>query len=231
MTILCLDTSQATSVALVHDGTVLARARNDSGRHHAESITPLVRKCYEDAGLSPAVGDGNLEAVVVGTGPAPFTGLRAGLVSARVFAATAGAPVYGVSSLDIIARQALDHLSPTDEVAVVTDARRKEIYWALYRAQGPDDVRLLEGPEVGAASQLGNILRNGSVRIVSAGEIPAHSQEALAGMNTGPSAPLDAAVLARIVVARKARGEDTRMGTEPLYLRRPDIQGQPAERM
>lgn len=231
MTILCIDTSQATAVALVKDGKVLARARNESGRHHAESITPLVREILAEAGLPTTVTEAGLEAVAVGTGPAPFTGLRAGLVSARVIAAAVDIPVYGVSSLDIIARQALDRLSQDTEVIAISDARRKELYWARYRTEGADDVTCLEGPEVETAADLARSVKSNEVRLVSCAPIPAHAAADLAGLEQGPITPLDAAVLARIVVARLAHGMEASLDTEPLYLRRPDIHGQPAERL
>lgn len=231
VTILCIDTSQATAVALVRDGKVLARARNDSGRHHAESITPLVREVLTESGLPTTVNEARLEAIAVGTGPAPFTGLRAGLVSARVLAAAADIPVYGVSSLDVIARQALDLLSQESEVIALSDARRKELYWARYRAEGPDDVTRLEGPEVESAVDLARAVKSDAVRLVSCAPIPAHAATDLAGLEQGPIAPLDAAVLARIVTARLVRGLRETLDTEPLYLRRPDIHGQPAERL
>ena len=128
MTELCIDTSGATAVSIVRDGQVIGASRNESGRHHAESITPCVLEALEDAGLPADASHAGLDAVCVGTGPAPFTGLRAGLVSARVFAKAAGIPVYGVCSLDAIARLALDHLSPDTHVYALTDARRKELY-------------------------------------------------------------------------------------------------------
>lgn len=110
---LSLDTSAATIVSVLKDGTVVGHAHNESTRHHAESITELVREALGQAGLPLEAKDAGIERVLVGTGPAPFTGLRAGLVSARVFALVTGAPVYGASSLDVIARQALDLLPRT----------------------------------------------------------------------------------------------------------------------
>lgn len=231
MTELCIDTSGATAVSIVRDGQAIGASRNESGRHHAESITPCVLEALEDAGLPTDVSHAGLDAVCVGTGPAPFTGLRAGLVSARVFAKAAGIPVYGVCSLDAIARRALDHLSPDTHVYAFTDARRKELYWGHFVAEGPDDVRLIGQLEVGFARALGGALREQTGLLVSDAPIPSHSGEVLAGAEMGPMLPLDPAVMVRIVRARLARGEEERLGTEPLYLRRPDIHGQAPERM
>ena len=227
MSELCLDTSSATTVALVRDGVVIAHARNDSTRRHAESVTPLVREVLAEGGAGGALAEADIDAVLVGTGPAPFTGLRAGLVSARVLARAAGAEVYGVSSLDIVARQALDLLPPDAEVVVVSDARRHELYWARYRAQGPDDVVTVGGPGVDSPRVVANAMRTLDALLVSAGAVPEHATEVLQQLPTGPEIELDPAILVRIVAARLARGERDRLGTQPLYLRRPDIQGQP----
>lgn len=224
---LCLDTSITASVALVRDGEVVARARDDSSRHHAESVTPLVREVLGQAGITGPLAAAGIDRVLVGTGPAPYTGLRAGLVSARVLARGAGARVWGASSLDITARQSLDLVSPEARVVVVSDARRKELYWALYRAEGPDDVVAVSGPQVGAPQRLANELRDLDALLVSSTPLPPHALAVLSQAAMGPTAALDPACLSRIVGSRLARGEEGRLGTEPLYLRRPDIQGQP----
>ena len=99
----------------------------------------MIAKVMADAGASR----GDLTAVAVGVGPGPYTGLRVGVVTARVLGAVLGIPVHGMCSLDVIAAAA----SPTAagrEFLVATDARRKEVYWARYDAAG---VRL-EGPVV-----------------------------------------------------------------------------------
>lgn len=228
MSELCLDTSSATTVALVKDGVVLAHAENGSTRRHAESVTPLVREVLDASGAGSTPTEAGVTAVMVGTGPAPFTGLRAGLVTARVLARAAGAEVYGASSLDIVARQALDLLPPEAEVVVITDARRHELYWARYRAEGPDDVRAVEGPQVSEPRLVANAMGGSDALLVPAGTVPDHAVEALQQVPLGPDVTLDPSVLVRLVNARLARGETDRLGTEPLYLRRPDIQGQPA---
>jgi tRNA threonylcarbamoyl adenosine modification protein YeaZ len=76
-----------------------------------------------------------LDAVVTGLGPGPYTGLRVGVVSAAALGDACGLPVIGVCTHDAIGSGAR---------TVVTDARRKEIYWAAYAADGSR----LEGPGV-----------------------------------------------------------------------------------
>ena len=228
---IALDTQAATSVAIIDDGCVLGRAQNDSGRHHAESITPLVREALAAAGLPAQLADAGIDRVLVGTGPAPFTGLRAGLVSARVLASVVGVPAYGVSALDVIARQGLDLLPPDTRVYAIADARRRELYWGSYAASGPDDVTLEGRLEVGDVSALLGSMRTAPGLVVAGAPIPAHSADALAHVDLGPQVSLDPAVMSRIVATRLSRGEDERLRTDPLYLRRPDIQGQPTARL
>lgn len=228
---IALDTQSATAVAIIEDGRVIARAHNDSGRHHAESITPLVREALQAAGLPAQLADAGIDRVLVGTGPAPFTGLRAGLVSARVLACVAGVPAYGVSALDVIARQGLDLLPPDTRVYAIADARRRELYWGSYLAAGPDDVTLEGRLEVGDVASLLAAMRHAPGLVVAGAPIPAHSAPALARADLGPQIELDPAVMSRIAATRLTRGESDRLGTDPLYLRRPDIQGQPTARL
>ena len=228
---IALDTQAATTVAIIDDGCVLGRAQNDSGRHHAESITPLVREALAAAGLPAQLDHAGVDRVLVGTGPAPFTGLRAGLVSARVLASVAGVPAYGVSALDVIARQGLDLLPPDTRVYAIADARRRELYWGSYVAAGPNDVTLEGRLEVGDVSALLGAMRTAPGLVVAGAPIPAHSVDALAHVDLGPQVSLDPAVMSRIVATRLSRGEDDRLRTDPLYLRRPDIQGQPTARL
>ena len=88
-----------------------------------------------DAGLKMA----DLDAVVVGCGPGPFTGLRVGMATAAAYGHALDLPVHGVCSLDAIG------ILTRGDTLVVTDARRREVYWARYR----DGMRI-DGPAVSA---------------------------------------------------------------------------------
>ena len=136
----------AVSVAL-HDGEwVISGAFAADGRRHGELLAPMVAKVMADAGVARA----DLTAVAVGVGPGPYTGLRVGLVTARVLGAVLGIPVYGVCSLDVIAAATVLATPLGGEFLVATDARRKEVYWACYDAAG----RRLQGPSVGSAGSI-----------------------------------------------------------------------------
>jgi len=218
---LCIDTSAGTAVALHDDeGGVLARARSGDHRGHAERLAALVAEVLESAGTSA----GELDRVAVGTGPAAFTGLRVGLVSALALARARRLPAYGVSSLDLLARETLDS-HPGATVLVAGDARRREVYWAPYRALGDDDVEPLSGPAVGPAADAAAWLAAATGPVVVAGAGAALYPDALPP-SPGVPTEVDPAVLARVVRARLVRaaaGADVSLGTEPLYLRRPDV--------
>lgn len=239
MLILAMDTSADVAVSLVEvtghgsgDARVLAARRAREERRHAELLAPMV----QEALTGSRVDRGNLGAIAVGTGPAPFTGLRAGLVTARVLGEALGIPVHGVPSLDVWAAQAFA-LGAVDEtrggeqpeVVVATDARRREVYTARYQRRAGDgdgdgdgagtgtvDVDPVSGPEVMTPAALAALVGTGVVVGPGALQYPDH----LTGVAGGP-VELDPAVLAGLAMLRAARGET--LPTEPLYLRRPDV--------
>jgi tRNA threonylcarbamoyladenosine biosynthesis protein TsaB len=220
--VLALDTSTDISVALVADGATLASRVVAEQRRHAELLSPLISQVLSEAGVRPA----DLDAVAVGTGPAPFTGLRAGLVTARALGFAVGAPVHGVGSLEVLAAQAFDDGQPAGaEVLVASDARRKEVYVGRFRAvAGPDET--VEVEQVGSldVAHPADVERGDSTVLVG----PAAGLVAQAvGLPVSEPVALDPAVLARLAVARAARGVD--QPAEPRYLRRPDAVP-PAER-
>lgn len=220
---LCLDTSAGATCALwdCEEG-VLARGELGSPRAHAEQLSPLIARLIREAGWE-GLGEAGITGVAVGTGPAPFTGLRAGLVTARTIAYTLGVDVWGICSLDALARQVLDVLDPSAKIAIVTDARRREVYAATYEAQGPTNVARLWGPEVMTASDLARRLPP-HVQVFGAG---AHLYRGELEALGEADLRLDAAHLGRLVHARRASGaKASEFPTEPLYLRRPDIHGQ-----
>jgi len=142
--VLALDTATPTLVVGVarwadgQDIEVLAERAVPSGNRHAELLTPAVQGVLGDAEL--AMGD--LDAIVTGLGPGPYTGLRVGVVSAAALGDALGLPVAGVCTHDAIGSGAR---------TVVTDARRKEVYWAAYAADGSR----IEGPDVVRPEDLG----------------------------------------------------------------------------
>jgi tRNA threonylcarbamoyl adenosine modification protein YeaZ len=204
--LLGLDTATpAVTVALHDGGQPLAQLVTVDAHRHAELLAPAIAKIVADAGASQR----DLTGIVAGVGPGPYTGLRVGLVTARVLGAALGIPVYGLCTLDAIAA---DVDAGGGDFLVATDARRRELYWARYDSAG----RRTVGPEV---SSPGSIPVSG---LPAAGEGPMLYPEVLPD-GLGPAFPA-AASICRIAVAALAAGDPGALllPPEPLYLRRPD---------
>ena len=117
--VLAIDTSTArTSVAVIDGDVVVFSGYKDGATAHGPSLPALVHDAL-------AVSD--VDEVVVGMGPGPFTGLRVGIAFAQSFALAREIPVRGVCSLDAIAAQVNE-----SDFIISVDARRKEVYWARY---------------------------------------------------------------------------------------------------
>ena len=204
--VLALDTSTpAVTAGIVRrdDLGVLAERVTVDARAHAERLTPNVLAALADAELTMA----DLDAVVVGCGPGPFTGLRAGMSSAAAYGHALGIPVRGVCSLDAIG------VRTTGDTLVVTDARRREVYWARYR----DGVRT-DGPAVSAPADVDP----GPARAVAGS--PEHA--ALFDLpRCEPAYPTPAGLVAAV-----PDWSDNPAPLVALYLRRPDAKPLAARR-
>ena len=199
MLVLAFDTATpAVTVAVCDGARMLAEHTVVDPRRHGELLAPGIRTVLHEAGVERSALDG----ITVGVGPGPFTGLRVGLITARVLGATLGIPVFGVCTLDALAEAA----GLPDEFGVATDARRKEIYWARYAGR-----QRLDGPHVDrpadAAARLDGIPVAGAGAALYPDAFPDRREPQL------PSA----AALARWVSASRPT-----LPPAPLYLRRPD---------
>mgnify|MGYP003343071991 FL=1 len=127
MIILAIDTStDAVSVAVNNSRQLMASAHVTSERRHAELLAPMISSVCAQADVRLA----EVDVVAVDIGPGLFTGMRVGIASAKTIAQVRDLPIIGVSSLDILARS----VTTTERVVLSTiDARRGELYWAMYR--------------------------------------------------------------------------------------------------
>ena len=233
--VLALDTSTTVRAALARPGTVaedpastapavLAARTETDPRRHVELLAPAVAAVLAGAQVARA----QVTHVVVGTGPAPFTGLRVGVVTALVLAEALGVPVAGLCSLDAVVATALGEAvragTPlTGEVVAATDAKRREVHWARYRVlDGADPLggwERVEDPRVGPAGEMPDLpVVGGGALLRAAGD-----GGALA------AGGLDPGVLASLAVRRLERGEPLEEAA-PRYLRRPDARPLDASR-
>ena len=124
---LAIDTSTSrTSVAVINDGVILWQGHRDGATEHGPALPALVLE---------GIKGFNIDDVVVGMGPGPYTGLRIGIAFAQSFALAREITLRGVCSLDAIAAQVNEK-----DFIITVDARRKEVYWARYK----DGVRIGE---------------------------------------------------------------------------------------
>lgn len=211
MLALVIDTSSAAVTAGVVElfpgaaPRVLAQRVTIDARAHGERLAPSIQACLAEAGVTFA----DLAAVVAGTGPGPFTGLRVGLVTAAALGDATGLPTYGVCSLDAIAAVHAD----LPQLLVAGDARRKEVYWARYQS----GVRK-SGPEVSkpAALDAGATAMAGAGARLYAEVLGGLPSLSLLEEDYPPVAGLAAMASDRVLGG--APGEQL----TPLYLRRPD---------
>lgn len=236
MKTLCIDTSTLATMALVENGVTLGKVEDPNARRQAEGLGILLGDCLEDANLSRSAPAAHIDRVVVGVGPGPYTALRAGIAFAATLARSLSVPVYGVPSVEGMGWEALEHIGvgETGCFLVLSDARRKEVYAALY-ARGEDgglrQIRgaWVEGPEQALRSATCSCQEEGDggeLNVFFFGSIPPHVQDALEHTDATVLS-LDPAKLER-AVDTKVVGSANDFGLEPLYLRRPDIHGQPA---
>ena len=171
MNVLAIDTSVGVSVAILRSNGELTQSQAVDHGMQGELTAELISQVVADSGLEIS----EITDVVVGVGPGPFTGLRVGLVTAAVFAHARNIPIHGICSLDAIA---FDYAKPC---VVVTDARRKELYWARYedkrigepQVSKPEDL-LAQFPDsdfVGPGAQLYPDFISGKVSELKAGSL------------------------------------------------------------
>lgn len=223
MLILAIDTSAAASAAVLSRPSadrpveVLASFETTATNTHSEVLAPGIESLLAEA----AVAGTQLSGIVVGVGPGPFTGLRVGIATARTLGFTWGIPVHGAMSLDAIAWDVMaerERTGPPEAAeggfSVAIDARRRELYWARYAADG----ELVEGPQVGAAETLPGLPTYGAgaglyterLEAVGASVVPDFSGQRPSAASLGARA-----------IRALGQGREL-LPTTPLYLRESD---------
>ena len=196
---LAIDTSAGTTIAVLSHGSVLSEVNYLEPMTHSERIGSAIEKVLRDAKLSPR----DITEVIVGRGPGPFTGLRVGLAAAKYFAIGSGAKLFGVCSLDAIAYSYyLTNPEEVRPVLVTTDARRQEVFWALYSGTRNGVPIRVEGPSVSK---------------------PVVLEEHLAGQDViNCELPITASALGQVAYYKSLTELGPSLDVTPLYLREPD---------
>ena len=194
--------------------TLVAERSATDSFGHAELLVPLIREALTAAGRDFA----DLDAVVVGLGPGPFTGLRVGIATAQALGDGLDLPVHGVGSHDAAARAHLSRGPQAQAFLVVTDARRREVYLSAYSSTG---TRLV-GPMPVAPAAVAGVLADAGVRpgwVIGAGS---RLLADLPGARVDQDAHGSVAVGLVLAAARQLLTGVVPGPLTPLYLRRPD---------
>lgn len=236
MNVLAFDTATPDTVVGVKRAGAAAVARRHSPAPgarpgHAEELLRLARDVLAEAGL----GWKDLDRIGVGVGPGTFTGLRIGVATARALAQTSGADLVGVSTLEALAREAVELAGPRaqaaggeaagaeprhDPVLAVLDARRGEAFAAGWRS----GERVI-APVAVAPEGLAALVDTDGWLAVGDGAVKFRDRLELAGVavpaDDSPLHRVSAAALCRLARDAPLVGRDTLL---PDYVRAPDAQ-------
>lgn len=236
MQLLAIDTSTSAITVALHDGSaVTAESSTLDPRAHAEYLAPGIRTVLSQVGIEP----GAVTGVVVGIGPGPFTGLRVGIVTARTFGYALGVPVRGLCSHEALAHEAW-LAGRRGGLLVATDARRKEVYAALFSLTPAGSERVGEVVVARPADlpeQWRSLPTIGRGPLLYPDSLPGGIPSGVVGSDL---LDVSAGALADLAARRWSLGDTLATaalapgggfdGLEPLYLRRPDTQPAPPSR-
>src|SRR4051794_6534205 len=202
-----------------HEG-VIATFEVAKGRRHAETLTPAIEFVCRQSGIELC----EIGCVAVDVGPGLFTGMRVGLATAKTLAQALRIPMIGITSLDLLAFSCRH----ADRVVVpVIDARKNEMFWAMYRPV-PGGVQQVSPPTVGPVDDLVAELLARSQDVLCVGDgAQRFGDEINEGYRceiSGPTYP-SVGTMVLLAHARALREEWVRPDEiEPVYLRAPDAQ-------
>lgn len=212
--------TESVGVALAASDGVLANVEVARGRRHAESIVPCVQFVCGRADIELS----EVGAIAIDVGPGLFTGMRVGIATAKSLAMALNIPMVPMTSLEVLAAAE----ATTDDIIVpVVDARKSEVFWAMYR-RTHQGLELLHQPTVGSVDDLVSDLMARDQSSVCVGDgAHRYGGDITAGFSCSLGAAVhpSASVLAREAVLRAIRDETVaEQMVEPVYLRQPDAQ-------
>jgi len=219
--ILGIETATAVcGASLVHGDSVLAERRREADKIHSETLMSFIDECLVSTVCSLAKLDG----IAVSLGPGSFTGLRIGLSVAKGLAYATEKPLAGIPTLQALAFQAVrnDLVRKNDYILSVIDARRDELYCALYRRKGDSLEQVLTSQSV-RLKDLPSLLPRGSTVLMGDGAAKAHNSLANSSHIVVPPEPdrlCNATIVALLGERMIGKGEwSDAASLEPLYVK------------
>ncbi|MDF2535148.1 MAG: tsaB [Bacillales bacterium] len=171
MRILAIETSNKTmSVALVDENGIVGEITTNANQNHSVQLMPAIEKILHDYSWKPV----DLNKIVVAKGPGSYTGVRIGVTVAKTLAWTLGIELVGISSLEAIAMKMVDF---NGYIAPVFDARRGQIFTALFKSQAGTLSRV-KGDKLRMADEWANELKDLDQEVLFVGvDVPIHEAE------------------------------------------------------
>ena len=155
-------TAKAASAALVRDGKLISQFSQCSGLTHSRTLLPMGEDMLKNAELTLQ----DVDLIAVAHGPGSFTGVRIGVSMVKGLAWAADKPCVGVSTLEAMAWHGL---AAGGLICPVMDARRSQVYNALFRMEDGRPVRLTEDRPI-ALTELAEELRAYKERVFLVGD-------------------------------------------------------------
>jgi len=211
--VLAIDSAMEGCGVAVLQGAVSATRSLPMARGQSEHLIPMVRDCMEEAGL----GYNALEAVCVTIGPGAFTGLRIGLSAAKAFGLSLAIPVYGITTLQLLALE-FSARSAGRSCAVIIETKRTDFYMQRFDERGAAlcPPVAVEGADVLALLERGDVLLGDGVRRFCE---TAHADFAVEAGFVLP----DILLAARLLCDPARRAAFMTEDLSPVYLRPPDV--------
>lgn len=225
MRILALETSTRRATIVLADGErTVASRHHDDPLTHDEHLIPLIDEVVAEAGITKS----SLDVIACGIGPGSFTGVRVALATTKGIALALDRPIVGIGSLRAMAA-GIDEPRP-ELVVPVLDARKQELFVAVYDAAGAERLAPIHVPRASFAELVAPYLAQGAVVI---GEVASELDLDPAVVRRGDRSDLpDASVIARLAFARARSSDfDSLHALEPIYVRPPDIHPQASQRI
>lgn len=182
MRILAFESSaKAASAALLQDGSLLGEYYQNNGQTHSRTLMQMASDLLRNCDLTAQ----DLDAVAVAAGPGSFTGVRIGVAAAKGLAWGRELPCYGVSTLEAMA-MTVRHMDGV--ICAAMDARRSQVYNALFRAENGVLTRLTEDRAISIAELEEDLKRLGGAILIGDGALLCHKtlKDRVAGLRLLP---------------------------------------------
>ncbi len=225
MLLLGLDTSTTVcSVAVGEEGKLLAEYLLNIQKTHSQRLMPLIISLLKDSDVQRT----QLEGIAVAAGPGSFTGIRIGMATARGLAQGLGIPLIGVNTLEALAGIGASYPSL---LCPLLDARREQVYTAVYRGGG-SNLEEVEPPQALSLVELARLLKSHGEKVLFLGDnLPAFRKvlepalpEQYGEMPLAASLNRASSVLQRAFMTWHRDGPTPLYALKPFYLRLPEAQ-------